>query len=260
MAWTDWTYKAGSPEGTLESLSDYCLSVRIVAENIVGKRGKNPTVDYRHGEWSSPRKYIRAANVTLETVLRYTNSAGVVTHADGAAGHVMENFAEVKRIFGGRMGELTRLERISPHEGTVYRDFELLGDANPSQANHIFTWPLHCPKPFWHGAADVDNSGATLTVGGSAPAGGITLAFSTGTDIKITHDDSGDYVQISGAAPAGGVLVNVDAGTCTQISGGADYSNNLVVNRPWWFELDPGTNDVTVTGGTVLTSWVEQWR
>ena len=87
MAWTDWTYKAGSPEGTLESLSDYCLSVRIVAENIVGKRGKNPTVDYRHGEWSSPRKYIRAANVTLETVLRYTNSAGVVTHADGAAGH-----------------------------------------------------------------------------------------------------------------------------------------------------------------------------
>ena len=259
MAWTVWDYEAGSPEGQLYDLLDYCLHVRIISETATGKRGTNSVVGYRHGEYSSPRKYLRAANVSLETAIRYTNAAGTVTHPDGAAGHVMENFGHLKRIFRGRMGELTRLQRTSPDHGTVYRDFELLGDANPSQAQHIFTWPLHCPNPFWHGAADVNNAAPTLIVGGDAPAGNITLEFSSGTDTKIAHSTTGDYVQILGAIPSGGVFVNIEDGTCKRISGGADWSNNLVVNRPWWFELEPGTNTVVLTGGTVLTSWSEQW-
>ncbi|RKZ12615.1 hypothetical protein DRQ53_14555, partial [bacterium] len=247
MAW-DWAYKAG-PAGSLETLSNYCLSVRVLAEFSTGKRGSNPVVEYRHGEYSSPRKYVRASNLVLETVVRYTNAAGAVTHGDGASGHVMENLGHLKRLFGGNMGELTRLQRTAPDHGIVYRDIELLGEATPSQARHIFTWPLHAPHPFWIGAADTANTGATLTVAGDAPIGDAVITLTSGTDGGIIHTASGASVTISGAMPAGGVEIDVGAGTCVKVTGGADWSNYLVVNKPWWFELDPGANAVTNTGG-----------
>jgi hypothetical protein len=175
---------------------------------------------------------------------------------------VYENLGHLKRIFGGVQGTMTRLQRTAPDQGQVYIDVELLGDAFPSQSRHIFTWPLLAPQPFWIGAADINNSCASpLVVGGDAPAGNLTLEFVSGTDTKLLHNASGAYVQIAGAMPAGGVLVDVEAGTCVKITGGADYSQNLVVNKPWWMELDPGSNAVTVTPvASILASWVERWR
>ena len=261
MAWTAWVYKAGIPGGSLETLTDYCESVRIDPETAAGRRGSNPVVQYRHGEYSTPRKYVRAANLSLETVIRYTNSAGAVTHADGAPGHIMENWAHLKRIFGAQQGTLCRLQRTAPDYGDVYRDVELLADVKPSQARHIMSWPLHSPHPFWIGAADTGNTGATLTVAGDAPIGDAVITLTGGTDGGIVHTNSGASVEISGAMPAGGVIVDVGAGTCVKVTGGADYSNFLVVNKPWWFELDSGANAVTNTGGTSHSvDWITQWR
>jgi len=261
MAWTAWAYKAGPAGGSLETLTNYCLSVRVLAEFSTGKRGSNPVVEYRHGEYSSPRKYVRASNLVLETVVRYTTSTGTVTHADGASGHVMENLGHLKRIFGGTQGTLTRLQRTAPDQGDVYLDVELLGEASPSQANHIFTWPLHAPHPFWIGAADTGNTGTTLTVLGDAPISNPVITLTGGTDGGIVHTASGASVTISGALPAGGVKVDVGAGTCTKVTGGADWSAYLVVNKPWWFELDPGANAVTNVGGTTHSvDWYTQWR
>ena len=76
----------------------------------------------------------------------------------------------------------------------------------------------------------------------------------TGTTTKprLTHTDTGDFVEIAGVLPSGGVKIDVGARTCTKITGGADFSDNLVVNAPWWMEFDPGANAVTVsqTSGT----------
>ncbi|RKZ11616.1 hypothetical protein DRQ53_15800 [bacterium] len=261
MAWSDWLYKAGPAGGTLETLMDYCDAVRVVAEQSTGRRGSNPVVEYRHGEWSSPRKYVRASNFVLEVFISYTNAAGAVTHADGAAGHALENLGNVKRIFGGNQATLVRLERTAPDQGTVYRDCEVLGEVSPSQARHIFTIPLHAPHPFWVGAADTGNTGTTLTVAGDAPIGDAVVTFTSGTDQKLTHTASGASIQISGTTPAGGVEVDIGAGTCVKVTGGTDYSNYLVVSSPWWMELDPGANTVSVSGGgTISTDWFTQWR
>lgn len=244
---------------------DFCVSVRMLGEYSTGRRGSNPVVEYRHGESPSPRKYVRAANLVLETALRYTDSAGAVTHADGGPGHVMENLGELKRIFGGKQGQMVRLQRTAPDQGVVYLDVELLAEATPSQSRNIFTWPLHAPHPFWIGAADTGNTAPTLTVGGDAPIGDAVVKFTgTATDARLTLTSTGDYIEISGALPSGGVIVDVGAGTCVRISGGADWSNNLVVKSPWWIELDVGANAATVTQAsgspTVTVDWNEQWR
>ena len=264
MSW-DWDYQAG-PIGSLEDLGTYCLNTRIVSESAAGRRGSNPVIEYRHGEMSTPRKEVRSMDLLLETVIRYTNSSGLITHADGGAGHVMENLGHLKRIFGGPIqNALTRLQRNSPDQGTVYVDVEMLGEANPSQARHIFTWPLHAPHPFWIGAADNNNATPTWTVGGDAPIRDAVIDFTgTASDPRVTHPASGAYIEIAGALPSGGIRVDIGAGTCVRISGGADWSQNLVVNKPWWMELDPGANAMAVTlasgAPTVTADWFTQWR
>lgn len=253
----DYDYQAG-PAGSLTDLSDLCTYVRVVAEWSTGRRGSNPIVQYRHGEYASPRKMVRATPVMLETGIRYTDAAGAVTHTDGKAGHVEENFDALKQLFGGGAGELVRLQRTAPNQGTVYLDVEQLADALPSQSRSIIAWPLLAPAPFWVGAADTGNTGATLTPAGSAPVGDAVVKILTGTDTKLVVDSTGDFIQIEGAVPAGGVAVDVGADTALRITGGADWSGHLRMSTA--FELNPGANAVTLSGGTYSADWFTKWR
>ncbi len=247
MSWL-YTYKAGPPGGSLTALLDFCESVRIRSEWAGGYRGQDPIVQNQHGEFSSPRKFHPAANFILETVLSYTDSAGDVTHPDGQAGHIYENFGDVKKLLLGGQGSLVELERITPDQGTVSIDVQLMGDALPTQTRHIFGWPLRAPKPFWTGIAASQQSPPTITNDGTAPAIDAIIDFTgTATDPRFTLDSPGDYVEIKATLPAGGVRVDVGAKTCVRITGGTDFSQNLRVNTPWWMEFDPGANAVTVT-------------
>ncbi len=247
-SWT-FTYKAGPPGGALTTLTTYCYDTRIVAESTLGYRGRNPVLAYRHGESSTPRKFHPAANVLLETWLRYTDSAGAVTHTDGRPGHVYQNYGSVQKLLTGAQNALIRLERTAPDQGTVYMDVELVAEGRPTQAQHIIGWPLRAPHPFWIGAASAQQSPNTVTNGGTAPVMDAVVAVTgTANTPRLTHSATGDYIEIAGALPAGGVSVDVGAQTCTKITGGADYSDNLVVNAPGvWMEFDPGANTVAVT-------------
>lgn len=260
MAGWDFAYKAGPPGGTLTDLSDFASVVRIPAESATGKRGSNPIVQYRQGEYPSPRKFTRASEFLLETHLRYTDSAGAITDPDGSPGEVFAAKAGIAQLLGGQVGKLARLQRTAPHQGVVYRDVEMLGDAIPSQADYIFGWPLHSPWPFWIGAADLANVPPTLTVAGDAPiANAIIRLTGAGTDAKLVVDSTGDFVQIVGALPAGGVEIDVNAASASRITGGTDYSNFLRMTSGW--ELSPGANAVTLTGGgAAAIDWNTQWR
>ncbi len=255
MAW-DYDYEAGPPGGGLTDLDTYCYDIRIRNESVTGYRGRNPKVAYTHGEHSSPRKFHPAANVLLETWLRYTDSAGAVTHPDGRPGHVYENFDFVKKLLTGDQGSLARLQRTAPEHGTVHMDVELLGPGRPTQADHIIGWPLHAPYPFWIGVAASQQTPTTITNNGSAPVGDAIIDVTgTTTAPRLTHDDTGDFIEIAGALPAGGVKIDVGGRTAVRISGGADWSDNLVVNAPWWMEFDPGANAVTVSQFSGTPTW-----
>ena len=258
MSWT-YDYKVGPPGGALVSILDYATQVRILAEWSDGLRGNDPMPQYRHGEESSPRKFHPAATFAIECTLRETNSVGVVTHVDGSAGHVFENFGTLKSMFAGQQNSLIRLERDAPDSGISYLDCWQIDTARPTQNRQTYSWPMKAPHPFCTGTADNGNSGATLTPGGDAPIDDMIIDFASGTDPRITHDTTGDYVEIAGAVPAGGVRVDVGAGTCVRITGGTDYANNLRVNTPWWLELDPGANPITMSAG-ITVDWFDKWR
>jgi hypothetical protein len=256
MSW-DYNYEAGPPGGSLFLLSLYTYDVRITSEPTLGYRGRNPILAYRHGEESSPRKFHPAANVLLETWLRYTNAGGSVTHTDGKPGHVYENYGKMKALLTGAQASLIRLQRTAPEQGTVYMDVELVAEGRPTQAQHIIGWPLRAPHPFWIGAASAQQSPTTITNGGTAPVmDAIVAVTGTANTPRLTHSATGDYIEIAGALPAGGITIDVGAQTCTRISGGADWSSNLAVNAPGiWMEFDPGANTVAATESSGSPSW-----
>lgn len=264
MSWV-YDYKAGPPGAVLTSLLNYAAMVRIVSEWSDGYRGSDPIAQYVHGEESSPRKFHPAANLNLEILLLGTDSAGAVTHVDGAAGHYYENFSALKALLAGKQGSLVRLERTAPDLGDTYLDLWQVATVLPTQNRFTYSWPMRAPRPFWVGAPDNANATPTFTVGGDAPIDDMVIDF-TGTagDPRLTHDDTGDWIEIAGALPAGGVRVDVGAGTCVRITGGTDYSNLLRVKAPWWMEFDPGANAVTVSqtsgAATVTADWFTKWR
>ncbi len=263
MSW-DYDYRAGPKGGTLVTLDTYADMIRLLSEFVVGRRGSNPTVAYKHGVEANPRKFFESMNLLLETKLRYTNASGGVTHTDGRAGHVFENRSELGRLLGGVQGKLVTLQRIVPHWGTVQIDVELLSEAQPSQQQHVFLWPLHAPRPFWRSTTQRTNLalGSGVTVNGNAPIDDFILRIVGGTDVTVTHNGSGAKISVEGATPAGGIEIDMLTGTTTRITGGTDYSANVEPSQPWWMELDPGSNAFTVTGtpSTAEVDLYDAWK
>ena len=262
MAWA-YTYKAGPYGGTLVALSTYCMSARIVGESGVGKRGGDVTVQYLHGAHPVAHKFAQPRLIPLEVVLRYTNSSGAVSHADGAAGHAFENLSEVKRLLRGQAG-LATLERIAPDQGTVRIDVEC-GEPTPTQNHFTFLFPLIAARPAWYSTTTQTDSSSPIAVGGDFPVDDATVTFSAAAVSPVfTHTSSSATVKptitYTGTVPAGGVIVNTLTGQASNVTGGADCSNLVSYNKPYILELDPGaSNTYTISSGTVTVAWTDKW-
>lgn len=259
MGW-DYNWKAGPKGGTLVTLDTYASKIRQVAEIDTGLRGMDPLIQYAHGaRWT--RKWAGTKEIMLEIFLRYTNAAGAITHGDGAAGHAYENLAAIRGLFGGDQGSQATLQQTAPDWGTVLLDVDQLSPSMPTQARFVFGFLLYAADPFWRASSQSSSTG-NPAVGGNAPAYPIIEFTVSGTDSKVVHDDSGASIQIDGTLPAGGVSVDCLAQTCTKISDGTDYSANLTLNKAYWMILDPdGTNTLTRSGGgTQTVKWNDRWK
>lgn len=261
MPWTDYTWQAGAYGEALVDLDDYCTAIRIVGDGgSGGKRGGNIPVPWLHGARAVGHKFAAESTVGLEVVLRYTNAAGAITHTDGAAGHAFENLAALKRIFYGRQG-LSTLRRIAPDHGTVDLECEVLQPVMISQARHVFLFPLNCPKPYWRAAEQSSNPAVSCIVGGDAEIDDAEVVFASGTGPILTHTDSGATIQIEGAVPGGGVRVYVGEGRAARVTGGADHSAYVKVNKPYWLVLDAARNNsFTLSTGSATIYWRDRWR
>lgn len=258
MAWA-YTYKAGPFGGTLLPLLDYCISVRMIDESGPGKRGGDVTVQYLHGNHAVGHKFANPRLLPLEVVLRFTSSAGTITHANGSDGHVFENLSEVKRLLRGQRS-LATLERIAPDQGTVRIDVEC-GEPTPTQNRFTYLFPLIAARPFWRSTTPGSATSSPIVVGGDAPVDDATVTFSAGASSPVfTHTASGATITYTGTVPAGGVIVNTLTGQASNVSGGADCSNLVTPNKPYWLELDPGvSNAYTISSGTVTVVWADKW-
>jgi hypothetical protein len=262
MVWTAYNYQAGPKGGSLTPLLNYCTFVRIVDEGSPGLRGGPVQIQYLEGAREVPHLFSETRLIGLECGLRYTSSAGTITHADGAAGHAYENLANLKRIlYGDRL--MVTLQREVPHQGTVQIDVKVGAPVAPSQNRFVFLFPLVAPNPFW--ASTTLNSVSptpSIAVGGDAPVHDAEITFAAGASSPIlTHTASGATIQIQGTVPSGGVLVKTITGFAERVSGGTDYSEFLVNSKPYMLQLEAGaTNSFTLSSGTATIAWRNKWR
>lgn len=255
MVWTVYTYKAGPLGGTLLPLLDYCKSARILDEGGPDIRGGDVSVQYLHGEHPVAHKFAAPAVIELEVVLRHTSAAGTITHADGAEGHVFENFGDVKRLLRGQSG-LATLERTAPDQGTVQID---VGYRKPTPTQNRFTYmfPLVAARSFWRSTTLNSVSSSPLTVGGDEPVDDATVDFSAAASSPVfTHTFSGATITYTGTVPAGGVRVFTETGQAINITGGADCSNLVSFNKGYILILQAGmSNAYTISSGTATVKW-----
>jgi hypothetical protein len=262
MADWDWAWQAGPFGVTLTELDDYCFDVRLLGEPSSGKRGDDIAVQYSHGLRAVVHKFANPRTLSLECVIRLTNSAGAITHSDGELGHFYENLAELKRLFMGQRG-LATLQRTAPDWGAVAIDVELAEVVHDYDPNpYLVLFLLKVARPFWRSTSQSTDSSSPVAVGGDAPVDDATIVFSAGASSPVfTHTASGATITYTGTVPAGGVRVFTATGQASRVSGGADESANVSYNKTYILELDPGTdNAYTISSGTVTVEWYNKWN
>lgn len=248
MTW-DYAWQAGPKGGTLSDLDDYCKWVRLAGggELIAGKRGTNQVSPYRHGTLVVEHKFNTELVVPLEMSFRYTNAAGTVTHADGAAGHFYENKATVERLLSGSKG-LATVRRTIPQYGVVEADVEMMGPSMTTQSRLSYLFMMNAHEGSWKSTTQTVDSSTPIANSGNAPVWDAVVDIVGGTDVVVTMTADGATITIAGATPAGGVKVDFGTGLVTQITGGADYGEFVSFNKPYGVILEPGDNAFTTAG------------
>lgn len=265
MPWTAYDYRAGPKGATLTQLSTLCKSVRVVDESSAGNKGGNVPVQYMHGAREIAHLFTDQNLIPLECVLRFTNSAGVITHADGANGHAYDNMEALKAVLYGDMRMVT-VQREVPDWGQVQIDGKVFAPVASSQNRFTFLFPILCADPFWRSTTlQSVNPSPSVTVGGSAPVHDAEIVFpAAAVNPLLTHtqsDGTAGTIQVTGTIPAGGVRVYTKDGFAQRITGGTDYGEFLVQSEGYVLELHQGVNSFSYSGGgTATIEWRNKWR
>ncbi len=276
MAEWNYTYQAADEGGSFENLSDYCTSVRIVGEGMSGKRGQNPTIPYRDGEFSYPVKFFAGGIISLDVVLRYTNASGATTHANGAAGHIHQNLASLKNLLGWGRDKLVVLRRNDPDAGLVETRVECLSPIQASGPRMRYIFPLRMVDGVWREQALQSDTQAAIAAfpfayniitGGNFRIGDPKITFTcdvAGNAPTLELDVAGDKISIAGAFVANDVII-VDLDRTRTITLNGSRYGSVSPNRAWWMHLPPSTPALGLILGadsgtwTVQVDWHNKW-
>lgn len=112
-----------------------------------------------------------------------------------------------------------------------------------------------CDGP-WYAASESIAAVGTVTVKGDSPTRKITATLSAGAVDPVVSNSNGYSFRYVGTVPAGGVLVDVAARTATGITGSVPLSANLRWAKDDPFQLDPGSQILTVSTGSVSFTYL----
>jgi hypothetical protein len=261
MAWDYNEQIGGTP------LTNYADMVRFVGEPIGGVRGKTLDVAYKHGAYAAGRHWAKAQFVVLETLLRYTDSAGAITHTDGAAGHVYQNRSELARLMKQSANSIFTMTRVVPDYGTLRARFISLDEAAPiGGTDHLFRWPLWNLDGGWESnVLDINQNDTSLGASG-------TIVFTTGGNMEtypvFTIDCTADGANPSLTLAAGSLdaltlsasyvaadQIIIDVGERTVTLNGTREKTSLQINRGWWMELLANTTNLTINWASDSGTW-----
>lgn len=109
----------------------------------------------------------------------------------------------------------------------------------------------------WYGASTAISAVGTVTVKGDSSTRAITATISGGAvNPVVTNTTNGYTFRYVGTVPTGGVLVDVKARTATAVTGGANLSSSLKWSKDAPFQLDPGSQTLTTSTGTVSFTYL----
>ncbi len=274
MAWTDYNYQAGPVGGPYTDLLAYCDNVRIPSEMDAPKRGSNPTIAYKDGEYSDPFKFRDAGTFMLDCMVSYTDSSGTITHTDGAPGHVFENLQSLKSLLGGD-GELVTIRRTVPHMGDIEAVSEFMGGLNSTNPRMRFVFPMRLVEGSWReqtASSDTESSistfphSYTIATSGDTDIGDATFTFtctSAGANPYIEVTSTGEKISLSGSFSASDVVVVNLRDSIFTLNG----TSTAVVrkNRAWFIRLPHNQSALGLSFGadsgtwTMKIDWNNRW-
>ena len=109
----------------------------------------------------------------------------------------------------------------------------------------------------WQGASVSIPAVGTVTITGDVPTRSITATLAAGAaDPVVTNTTNGYTFRYVGTVPTGGVTVDVKARKATKVSDSSDVSSALKWSKDAPFQLDPGSQTITVSAGTVSFTYL----
>lgn len=109
----------------------------------------------------------------------------------------------------------------------------------------------------WLGASTAIAAVGTVTIKGDLPTRAITATISGGAvNPVVTNTSNGYTFRFVGTVPTGGVLIDVRARTATAVTGGANLSSSLKWSKDAPLQLDPGSQTLTTSTGTVSFTYL----
>lgn len=275
MVWTSFGYQAGPVGGAFVNLLDYCDNVRIPSEMDSPKRGNNPSIPYRDGEFTFPAKFRQAGTFMLDCMVSYTDSIGNITHVDGEAGHVIQNLQSLKRLLGGN-DNLVAVRRSMPHIGAVEAVCEYMGGIQAAGPRMRYVFPMKLLDGTWREQALKSDTQASIAVfphaytiatGGDHKIGDLKITFTCVADgsapsLKLSVD--GDKISVAGAFVATDVII-VDLSRERAITLNGSRYGSVSPNKAWWMRLPPDeaalgmTLDANSGTWTVQIEWQNRW-
>ena len=272
MVWTVYAYQAGAVGGPYVDLLDYCDNVRIPSEMDSPKRSSNRDIPYRDGEFSDALKFRRAGTFLLDCMVSYTDAAGAVTHADGAAGHVQENLQALKRLLGGN-GVPLLIRRTAPHIGAVEAICENLGGVRAAGPRMRFVFPMRLLDGTWREQSLTSDTQTdivafphayNIVTDGDYPIGDAKITFTckaNGTAPTLEVTSTGDKISVAGSFVTNDIII-IDLGRTRVFTlNGSNYTT-VSSNRAWWMRLPDSTAALGMTLGASSGTWdcKIEWR
>lgn len=201
--------------------------------------------------------------LSLIANIRPTNNVGVVTHANGAEGHVSQNLATVRRLLRTTrephllQRDIPATTTAAPTGETVQLSFR--GDAVHEVGTRKIRAVLRAVWPYWRSTVQrsvtINGAGVTVPIQGDAPVADAVLEFA-GASV-LTYDRFSEDVEI-----LGGGATDVDCGARTVLTnpGGTDNGANFLPDQPWWMVFEPAAAvTLSRTGANVVVRWRDQY-
>jgi len=241
----------GPKGGALTALNTVTTFVRLTGggEVFAPKRGVNHVSPYRSGTLAVQHKHTTELLIGLE-----------VGYLFAAEADIYANKETVEQLLFGTKS-LATLRRTTPSD-TIEAYVEPAAPSVPTQNRLIYAYALRVPEGYWRSTSQTTDSSTPVAVGGNGSVADAVIDIIGGTNVVLTMTNDGATVTITGATPAGGVRVDLEAGTVTKITGGADYHEFVSFGKPYRIILEPGDNPFTTAGApaSVTFKFYDKYR